>query len=188
MPRLGEGEKSIVRNVYAFFQLEKSGGRRDRGAAKSLAVRTAMVGKIATSTAHNLRRHVSGKKQDKTRGRLKSLWASTRGASSGGKSMGFYSKRDHPTVDKVVALCKEEADNFPKMSWTTFWRGLKSIGFHYVQTKGNTQLMMERTDIVAWRRHFLCRIREIRRGGRPIVYLDETWINAHHTVSRKWWP
>ena len=186
MPRLGEGEKSIVRNVYAFFQLEKSGGRRDRGAAKSLAVRTAMACKITTSTVNNLRR-VSGTKQGKAtkRGRPKVVVDEFTRSVIQGKVHVFYSRRDHPTVDKVLALCKEDED-FPKMSRTTFWRVLKSIGFHYVQTKGNTQIMMERTDIVAWRHRFLRRIREIRRGGRPIVYLDETWINAHHTVSRKW--
>ena len=57
----------------------------------------------------------------------------------------------------------------------------------YVKTKGSTKLMMEQNDIVAWHHRCLRQIREIRQAGRPIVYLDETWVNAHHTVSRKWY-
>ena len=99
----------------------------------------------------------------------------------------FYSKKEHPTVDKVFALCKEEIQDFPDMGRTTFWKILRSIGFRYVKTEGNTKLMMERNEIVAWRGRYLRQIRSAREAGKPIVYLDETWVNAHHTVSRKWY-
>ena len=99
----------------------------------------------------------------------------------------FNSKKEHPTVDKVLALCKEDIAEFPDMGRTTFWKTLRSVGFRYGKTEGNTKLMMERNDIVAWRCRYLREIREARGAGKPIVYLDETWVNAHHTVSRKWY-
>ena len=47
--------------------------------------------------------------------------------------------------------------------------------------------MMERPEIIAWRHRYLREIRRIISNGTPIVYLDETWVNAHHTVSYKWY-
>ena len=88
-------------------------------------------------------------------------------------------------VEKVFACCKEEIPDLPDRGKTTFWKILKSIGFQYVKTKGSTKLMMERNDIVALLHRYLQQIREIRQAGRPLVYLDETLVNAHHTVSRK---
>ena len=32
-----------------------------------------------------------------------------------------------------------------------------------------------------------CEKSELLDSGRPIVYLDETWVNAHHTVTSKWY-
>jgi len=47
---------------------------------------------------------------------------------------------------------------------------------------------MERSDIVAARVKFLHRMNELRINGdtRPIVYLDETWVNQNHTRGYIW--
>ena len=43
----------------------------------------------------------------------------------------------------------------------------------------------ERPDIIAARRRYLREIRRIREEGLySIVYTDETWLNARHTVNR----
>ena len=52
--------------------------------------------------------------------------------------------------------------------------------------KGN-RIMMEKQEIVAKRHTFLQEIRELSDSDCPIVYLDETWANAHHTVTSKWY-
>lgn len=47
---------------------------------------------------------------------------------------------------------------------------------------------MERNDIVALRCAFLrkmCTLRE-QNDTRPVVYLDETWINQNHSKTRIW--
>ena len=45
---------------------------------------------------------------------------------------------------------------------------------------------MERSDIVAQRINFLRKIKCFREEGRDIVYTDETYVNAGHTVSKCW--
>ena len=40
---------------------------------------------------------------------------------------------------------------------------------------------------MAWRHRFLRRIRQAKQAGRPLIYLDETWVNAHHTVTQAWY-
>ena len=40
--------------------------------------------------------------------------------------------------------------------------------------------------IVHQRHTYLRRMRHNRTEGRPVVYLDETWANAHDGKSRTW--
>ena len=45
---------------------------------------------------------------------------------------------------------------------------------------------MERWDVVAARHRYLRQIKKYREEGWQIVYVDETWINANHTKSKRW--
>ena len=44
----------------------------------------------------------------------------------------------------------------------------------------------EQPRIVHQRHTYLRRMRRNRTEGRPVVYLDETWANAHDGKSRAW--
>ena len=99
----------------------------------------------------------------------------------------FFRNGEHPTVDKVFVRSKEDIADLPKMGRTSFWKLLKDIGFRYKKTKGNREIMMEKSDIVAKRHRYLREIRELTASGRPIVFLDETWVNANHTVLSRWY-
>lgn len=44
---------------------------------------------------------------------------------------------------------------------------------------------MERKDIALMRCDFLRKIKKIENWDN-VVYLDETWLNANHTVSKTW--
>ena len=44
----------------------------------------------------------------------------------------------------------------------------------------------EQPRIVHQRHTYLRRMRYNRTEGRPVVYLDETWANAHDDKSRAW--
>lgn len=45
---------------------------------------------------------------------------------------------------------------------------------------------MERSDVVEARYHFLHVMKTLTSSEKPIVYLDETWINQNYTVSKCW--
>ncbi|XP_037508817.1 uncharacterized protein LOC119385461 [Rhipicephalus sanguineus] len=60
---------------------------------------------------------------------------------------------------------------------------LNDIGFAFQKQKRNCALL-ERDDIIVWRRKYLRTIREKRMEKRAIYYLDETWVNAGHTKEK----
>ena len=123
-----------------FFQLEKPGGRRERGAAKSLVVRTATACKITTSTVHNLHRRVSGTKQDKTRGCPKVVADALTRSVTRGKVHGFNSRRDHPTVDKNVLPCaRKKTATFQKCHGQHSGECRSPLAFTMEQTPGDKQ-------------------------------------------------
>lgn len=57
--------------------------------------------------------------------------------------------------------------------------------FEYFKKNRNSALL-EREDLLTWRRSYLDKIRHYRVQKRPIYYLDETWINTCETHSRTW--
>jgi len=65
---------------------------------------------------------------------------------------------------------------------------LKNFKFSFKKCSDGRKFFMERNNIVALRCTFLrkiCALRE-QKETRPIVYLDETWINQNHSRSRIW--
>ncbi|XP_075742299.1 uncharacterized protein LOC142796043 [Rhipicephalus microplus] len=110
----------------------------------------------------------------------------------------MYAKREIPTLHSVIRAVNEDDDlpNFPK---TTFLRLMKDIGFTFAKRKRNLALI-ERSDIIAWRRRYLRAIKKFRGQGsifdyghaktqaaaRCIIYLDETCVNAGHMKEYVW--
>jgi len=47
---------------------------------------------------------------------------------------------------------------------------------------------MKRNDIVALRNTFLRKMCNLRSSGdtRPVIYLDETWVNQNHSRNHIW--
>lgn len=58
----------------------------------------------------------------------------------------------------------------------TFQLVLKDLHFVHARKSRNTALL-EREEIVNWRRRYLEKIRYYRASNRPIYYLDDTWID-----------
>ena len=71
------------------------------------------------------------------------------------------------------------------MSISTMWRVLWRLSFRY-KKRSNKRKLYEKPAILASRANFLRGVREVRQQGRPLVYLDETWCNQHHSLSRAW--
>lgn len=95
---------------------------------------------------------------------------------------GYYTRNEYPTRAKLLVSLKEAGlFNGGK---TTLSALLKKIGFKYCATN-KRQILMERGDILLKRYDFLREARKITDWDN-VVFLDETWLNANHTLSRIW--
>ncbi|KAH6937968.1 hypothetical protein HPB50_005640 [Hyalomma asiaticum] len=95
-------------------------------------------------------------------------------------------RNEMPTAEKLRNDVISDTDmDMPTISTRTMQRMLNDLGFLFRKRKRNSALL-ERDDIVAWRRKYLRTIREMRRQQRTIYYLDETWVNAGHTKETVW--
>ena len=63
---------------------------------------------------------------------------------------------------------------------------MHNIGFTYKTNNFNRKFLMERAEIVAKRNDFLFKMKDARETGRPIIYLDETWVNVNLTRDKMW--
>ena len=68
----------------------------------------------------------------------------------------------------------------------TLWRALHSLGFRYGKFDKKRACLYERKDIVKKRIAFLRKIRTYRKLDRPIVYLDETWVDSNTHPGQQW--
>jgi hypothetical protein len=105
-----------------------------------------------------------------------------------------------------------------KVSKYKLWKTLHELGFKYAKINGNKKALVERKDLVNKRIQFLrtssCKVFQslyfdtfkewvfskvtrnflietysfFEKKGYNIVYLDETWVDTHHTASHQWTP
>lgn len=94
---------------------------------------------------------------------------------------GYYTRQELPTRKKILSSLRE-AELFSG-GMSTLSVVLKKLGFKWRRIN-NRKFLMERADIVNWRCNFLRRI--LKNDFNKIVFLDETWINAGHTVTKSW--
>lgn len=96
----------------------------------------------------------------------------------------FWRKREVPTVQKMLIAINEDK-TLPDLKRSSFQKLLKDLQFEYVKKNRNSALI-EREDLISWRRGYLFKMRHYRAQNRPIYYLDETWVNAGETHNRAW--
>lgn len=96
----------------------------------------------------------------------------------------FYERGELPTVKSILKSVNED-ETLPSFKRETMRRILLDIGFRFEKRK-HRDLLIDREDIIVWRRSYLRAIREFRRQGRTIYYTDETWVNAGHTKEKVW--
>jgi len=98
----------------------------------------------------------------------------------------FYDKGEFPTSAKILATLREKINYRGSKSSVKII--LKKLNFKYKQCNDGRKFLMEWSDIVAARVKFLRKMNELRTNGdtRPMVYLDETWVNQNHTRGRIW--
>ncbi|XP_040068138.1 uncharacterized protein LOC120841325 [Ixodes scapularis] len=96
----------------------------------------------------------------------------------------FFRRGEIPTLKKIAARLQEH-DVLPSCSRSTLYRLLKDMGFEK-QKRNRNSFLIEREDIVEWRRRYLRAIGKHRAQNRKIYFQDETWVNAGLTVDKVW--
>lgn len=96
----------------------------------------------------------------------------------------FYFKKEIPTLDKIHSVVKNDKD-LPEISRNKLWKTLRELNFVWGKDERKS-LLIEKAEIICWRRKYLRKIKQFRNEKRKIYYLDETWINAGHTVKKMW--
>ncbi|VVC30438.1 Ribonuclease H-like domain [Cinara cedri] len=91
----------------------------------------------------------------------------------------FYDKGQFPTSQKVLTAYQQKVNNY-RGSRISMWRILKSLHFKYKKCNDGRRFLMERNDIVVMRVKFLRKMHDLRQNNdtRPVIYLDETWVNT----------
>lgn len=96
----------------------------------------------------------------------------------------FYFRSEIPTLQKISQELEND-DRLPRISRRVLIRTLREMNFRYSK-RNRKSMLVEKNEIILWRRKYLEEIRNIRSIGRKIYYLDETWINEGHTVAKVW--
>lgn len=88
------------------------------------------------------------------------------------------------TVGRLQAKIQESLG--VQLSSGSLRKVLSKIGYKFVKSQNNRLQLVEKPEIIQRRNNYLEWISHYRRLGRPIVYLDETYINDNYTTSKQW--
>lgn len=98
----------------------------------------------------------------------------------------FYDNREYPTTEKHLNSYKQKTEY--NESRTSMWRILRSLNFKYKKCNDGRRFLMESNDIVVMPVKCLRKMCNLRQTNdtRPIVYLNETWVNQNHSRGQIW--
>lgn len=97
----------------------------------------------------------------------------------------FYKVENQlPTVVNLLQTLRHKIDF--KGGKTSLRKVLLQLGFKWRKTKTNRKILIEKNDIRDKRIAYLREINRLRKQGRPIIYMDETYILSSHTSSKAW--
>lgn len=98
----------------------------------------------------------------------------------------FYDRHEYPTSEKILSTYKEKT-GYDKFK-TSLWRILRSLDFKYKKCNYDRMFLVERNDTVATRVKFLQNTCNLSQSNdtRPVVYLDETWVNQNRSREHIW--
>lgn len=184
------GERRLILNVYGILRLENP-----EMSKRDVAERVGVLTGSSRATVERIRREASdgppltpGKKrpyQEGTRTRMARLDDFQKNNIKR-KVHSILRQNIPPTVHKVCEMINEDPD-LPDMSESTTRRLLLDLDFKF-EKRQRQSMLIERNDIVLWRRKYLTAIARHREEGRKIFYLDETWCNAGHSTKKAWTP
>ena len=79
-----------------------------------------------------------------------------------------------------------QTNNDIELGKTSLWKAVRKLGFTFRNVSGLRSVLCERENFVGARSEYIRKVRKYREEDFDIVYLDETFVNAHHTVNREW--
>lgn len=179
------GERRVIYNVLKYFKESDLSATMD-----SIVLKTATACGVSERTVYGI---LSEQKETNTikspvkkRARLSLIdkFDELDKCAIRRKVHSIYLNKDYPTLDKIMALCEADED-VPKFKRTTLHKIIHDLGFAF-DKQDSRALLMEREDIILWRRKYLRKIKEHRNANKPIYFLDETWVNAGHVKSKAW--
>lgn len=94
----------------------------------------------------------------------------------------YYLRKEIPTLKKLVVSLRERGLFHGQKSSLSLV--LKEIGFSYKKSD-KRKILMERHDVAMARCEFLSEAKKISDWSN-VIFTDETWLNANHTVSKNW--
>lgn len=88
----------------------------------------------------------------------------------------IWLRRKLPTVDTILAEVNGDP-GLPDFKRTTLFMTIKKLDFVFTKMK-RCSVLTEREELIVWRRNYLYDIRKYREQGRPIYYVDESWVDV----------
>ena len=97
----------------------------------------------------------------------------------------FYQRKEYPMPSSLMEKLK--GNNLFKWHRTTLWKILHEMGFCYKKHE-NKKCIYEQPRVIQQRHDYLRPLHQNRNPAEnhPVVYLDETWVNAHHGHDTMW--
>lgn len=179
------GERRVIYNVYKYFkQIDLN------ETVESIVIKTASACGVSENTVYKIIKEQKEtntlKSPVKKRARLSTVdkLDELDKCAIRRKVHSIYLNNEYPTLDKIITLCEADED-IPVFKRTTLHKILHKLGFDFNKQDSRT-LLVEREDIVLWRRKYLRQIKEYRNANKTIYYLDETWVNAGHVKTKVW--
>ncbi|XP_054256828.1 uncharacterized protein LOC129000372 [Macrosteles quadrilineatus] len=186
---LSSGERKMVLTVFGNLLSESTSSLRE------VAERTAVLTGTSRATVERIRKEADegkivtpGKKRPRAKGTKTRMKKTSDFTKIGIRRIvhDMFRRNRPPTLAAITEKVNED-DSLPAMSKATVHRHITDLGFVY-ERRSRRSMFIERDDLIIWRRKYLRDIRKYRRENKPIYYLDETFLNAGHTVKHAWRP
>jgi len=87
-----------------------------------------------------------------------------------------YLRQEYPTAKKIKRALSKRQD-LPNFKAETFRLLMEDLNFTHAQRR-RKYVLIDRADIVKWRRTYLRKIKAYRKDKRDIIYIDETFVSA----------
>lgn len=179
-------KKSVIANLFHSIKSSSNRNRSNRSISQDLNVSTGIgqrsiynflqgYSRNGIITSPNRKRNKGGSYKDMTDQDKENIRRIVHS---------FFFEKKIPTLRKVLSRMREQ-DHLPLIGKSSLDKVMEDLQFKYRKNQRKSMLL-ERSDIVCWRRDYLRQIKRHRLDGRTIYYTDETWVNVGTTTSRCW--